>query len=72
MSTNKTAVERLKELTTIHYKRNSSEFFESSDYVPNDNEILVAEDTGVCKLGDGQHTWKELPAIESENAENNE
>ena len=69
MSANKTAVERLKELTTIHYKRNTQEFWESSDYVPNDNEILVAEDTNVCKLGDGQHAWKELPAIEAENEE---
>ena len=48
---------------TIYYKRNTSAFWEASDYVAKSNEVLIAEDTDVSKRGDGEHVWEELSAI---------
>ena len=47
--------------TVTYYKRGTKAEFEASDYVPRTNEILIAEDAGISKNGDGIHTWKDLP-----------
>ena len=56
--------------TTIYYKRNTSEFWAKSEFIPDENTVLIAEDTGVCKFGDGVHKWSELK--EAKDGDNNE
>ena len=45
----------------IQHKRGTLAALKASDYVPAPGEILVATDTGFIKVGDGEHTWSELP-----------
>ena len=45
----------------IQHKRGTLAALKASDYVPAPGEILVATDTGFIKVGDGVHTWSELP-----------
>ena len=46
----------------IQLKRGSKLMLEASDYVPLAGELLVATDTGDIRIGDGIHSWHDLPA----------
>ena len=45
----------------IKYKRGTSAALEASTYVPAAGEIVIATDTVTIKVGDGEHTWANLP-----------
>lgn len=49
----------------IQHKRGSKQALEASDYVPRSGELLVATDTGDIRVGDGLHSWRDLPAPSS-------
>ena len=45
----------------LQHKRATQAVLEASSYVPAAGEIIAATDTGFIKVGDGEHTWAELP-----------
>ena len=47
---------------SIQLKRGSKDVLETSEYVPRSGELLVATDTGDIRVGDGSHSWHDLPA----------
>ena len=49
----------------IQHKRGTAAALAASDYVPAAGEIVVATDTGFIKVGDGVHTWSELPQADA-------
>jgi len=55
----------------IQHKRGLTAALEASDYVPAEGEIIVATDTGFIKVGDGTHTWSELPQADATEVANN-
>ena len=46
----------------LQHKRGSKAVLEASDYVLAAGELVGATDTGDIKLGDGVHTWSQLPS----------
>ncbi len=46
----------------IQHKRGTKAALENSEYVPRSGELLVATDTGDIRVGDGTHSWAELPS----------
>lgn len=46
----------------IQHKRGSLHALIESHYVPRPGELLVATDTGEIRVGDGTHSWSDLPA----------
>ena len=55
----------------IQHKRGTKAALENSDYVPLAGELLVATDTGDIRVGDGVHSFHELPAPTSAEIVNN-
>ena len=55
----------------IQHRRGSADTLSVSDYVPLAGELLVATDTGDIRVGDGVHTWAELPAYDETTINNN-
>ena len=45
----------------IQHKRGTSAALQGSSYVPAAGEIVIATDTVTIKVGDGVHTWANLP-----------
>ena len=50
----------------IQHRRGSADTLSVSDYVPLAGELLVATDTGDIRVGDGVHSWAELPTPNKE------
>lgn len=55
----------------IQHKRGTAAALAASDYVPAAGELIAATDTGVMKIGDGEHTWAQLPQADATEIANN-
>ena len=48
----------------VQVKRGTSAVLATADYVPAAGEIIAAVDTGEVRIGDGTHTWAQLPSYD--------
>ena len=48
----------------VQIKRGTAAALAASDYVPAAGEMIGATDTGELRMGDGTHTWSQLPAYD--------
>ena len=55
----------------IQHKRGTAAALAASSYIPAAGEIVVATDTGFIKVGDGEHTWAQLPQADATEIANN-
>lgn len=55
----------------LQHKRATQTVLMASDYVAASGEIVAATDTGVIKVGDGTHTWAQLPQADATEIANN-
>lgn len=55
----------------LQHKRGTAAALAASSYVPAAGEFVGATDTGEIRVGDGTHTWAQLPSYDGTQIANN-